>query len=163
MARSQADIANMALRIFLQHMGAAYDEARGYKRYDAKGFAEVREFFNGCCCYCGVPQLSKQFAQDHLIPMNKAELGLHAWGNVVPACLDCNSKKQGKEWHAYLASCEGSFAAERYLLITDFIAKYKYAPDTNNLISIAGDLYEEVGAIAVALIDAKVNRLRKSI
>jgi hypothetical protein len=50
-------------------------------------------------------------AQDHLIPMNKTSLGLHAWGSVVPSCQDCNAKKQGKEWHAYLVGRVGTDAA----------------------------------------------------
>jgi hypothetical protein len=43
MARGRADIANTALRIFLQEMGAAYDEERGLKPYNgSKGFVQVR-------------------------------------------------------------------------------------------------------------------------
>src|SRR5438445_8889606 len=41
-------------------------------------------------------------AQDHLIPTNKTSLGLHAWGNIVPACADCNGKKQGSDWRDFI-------------------------------------------------------------
>jgi len=68
--------------------GAAYDEERGRSPYNGgKHFEEIKEFFCGRCCYCGVefgPTMPA--VQDHLVPMNKAYLGLHAWGNVVPAC-----------------------------------------------------------------------------
>ena len=77
MPRGRPDIANTALRIFLQEMGAAYDEERGRPSYKGgKSFEEVKDFFGGRCCYCGadfgptVPAV-----QDHLIPMNKADLG----------------------------------------------------------------------------------------
>jgi hypothetical protein len=44
--RARADSANTALRIFLQELGAAYDEERGRNRWrGAKDFAEVKEFF----------------------------------------------------------------------------------------------------------------------
>src|SRR3712207_8626956 len=86
-------------------MGAAYDEERGLTPYNGtKDFALVRQFFNEKCCYCDSELAVRRTAQDHLVPMNKTSLGLHAWGNVVPACQDCNAKKQGKEWHAYLVS-----------------------------------------------------------
>lgn len=35
------------------------------------------------CCYCGFPIGEKTLSQDHLVPMNKARLGLHAWDNVL--------------------------------------------------------------------------------
>ena len=115
MARGRADIANTALRIFLQQMGQAYDLQRGFKPYDGKAdFAEVRTFFAQQCCYCGSDLESGRTAQDHLIPVNKTSLGLHAWGNVVPAYQDCNGKKQGKEWHGYLAQVGGANTGDRY-------------------------------------------------
>ncbi len=33
MARSKSDIANSAIRIFLQKVGIFYDEARGFKKF----------------------------------------------------------------------------------------------------------------------------------
>jgi HNH endonuclease len=163
MARGRADIANTALRIFLQEMGAAYDEERGLKPYNGtKDFAQVREFFENRCCYCGANLADTQAAQDHLIPMNKAALGLHAWGNIVPACSSCNAKKQGKEWHAFLASRAGADTAKRYTKIDAYVKHYKYAP-TTDLRTVAEDLYTEVGSISVTLINVEVARVRDSL
>lgn len=164
MARGRADIANTALRIFLQEMGEAYDEERGLKPYDgSKDFPEVRRFFAERCCYCGGDLTIGRVAQDHLIPMNKTALGLHAWGNIVPACLDCNAKKQGAEWHAYLVTRAGANAAERYQRVQDFIKQYKYAPDSSDLRDVAEELYDEVGSIAMTLIAAKIKRARRKL
>ena len=161
MARGRADIANTALRIFLQEMGEAYDEQRGLTPYDgSKDFPEVRSFFDDKCCYCGGDLVTGRVAQDHLIPMNKTALGLHAWGNVVPACQDCNAKKQGTEWHAYLVTRAGSNASERYQRVQDFIKHHKYAPDSSDLRDTAEELYDEVGSIAMTLIEAKIRRTR---
>jgi len=161
MPRGRADIANTALRIFLQEMGAAYDQERGLAPYNgARHFSEVRGFFGERCCYCGDGLAPNRVAQDHLVPMNKSSLGLHAWGNVVPACQDCNAKKQGKEWHAYLVSRAKHDAAERYQRVTDFVAHYKYAPNPNDLRDTAEELYDEVGSISMTLISAKVKRVR---
>jgi hypothetical protein len=103
MARGRADIANTALRIFLQEMGAAYDQERGLVPYGGPtDFATVKGFFGGRCCYCDIELTGNSPAQDHLIPMNKTSLGLHAWGNVVPACGSCNAKKQGGDWRDFV-------------------------------------------------------------
>jgi 5-methylcytosine-specific restriction endonuclease McrA len=161
MPRSQADIANTALRIFLQEVGAVYDQERGLPPYDGtKHFASVREFFGQRCCYCGEELADNRVAQDHLIPMNKTSLGLHAWGNLVPACQDCNAKKQGKEWHAYLVHRAGANAAERYERVTAFRTKYKYDPNPDQLRGVAEELYAEVGSIAMTLVTVKIKRLR---
>lgn len=142
-------------------MGTAYDEGRGLPVYDGKGhFAQVREFFGQRCCYCGDELVSGRVAQDHLVPMNKTSLGLHAWGNVVPACQDCNSQKHGHEWHAYLVQRAGAAASERYQRVTDFVAHYKYAPDLTDLRDTAEELYAEVGVIAMSLVTMKVKRVR---
>src|SRR5438093_1314798 len=127
MPRARSDIANMALRIFLQEMGAAYDQRRGLVPYEGrKHFPEVRAFFDDRCCYCGSDLMPNRVAQDHLIPMNKESLGLHAWGNLVPACMDCNAKKHGREWHAYLVERAGNNASERYQRVKDFVVHYDY-------------------------------------
>ena len=162
--RGRADIANTALRIFLQQMGAAYDEERGLPPYQGtRHFSEVRAFFDERCCYCGADLQPNRVAQDHLIPMNKVSLGLHAWGNVVPACQDCNARKQGREWHAYLVQRAGADASERYQRVTEFVAKYKYAPDLTDLREVAEELYAEVGSIAMTLAEMKVKRVRARI
>jgi hypothetical protein len=141
-------------------MGAAYDQERGLTPYNGtKDFPAVRAFFGERCCYCGDDLVAGRVAQDHLVPMNKTSLGLHAWGNVVPACQDCNSKKQGKEWHAYLVQRAKTDAAERYERVVQFVAQHKYAPDPNDLRETAEELYDEVGSIAMTLITTKVKRV----
>lgn len=162
MPRGRSDIANTALRIFLQEMGAAYDEERGLPTYDGrKHFGEVRAFFDERCCYCGAALAPSRIAQDHLVPMNKVSLGLHAWGNIVPACQDCNAGKQGKEWHAYLVQRAGVDASERYKRVTEFVAHYRYAPELGDLRDVAEELYAEVGTLGMALIALKVKRIRE--
>lgn len=163
MARGRPDIANTALRIFLQAMGAAYDEERGLQPYGgAKDVATIKEFFGGRCCYCDVGLTAGATAQDHLIPMNKTGLGLHAWGNVVPACGPCNAKKQGGDWRDFIIERAGPHAAERHARMKAFLDQYGYKP-SHDLRDVAEELYEEVGAIAMTLINSKVKRIREKI
>ena len=134
MPRGQADIANTALRIFLQEMGSAYDVERNLRPYNTRrDFAEVKEFFGDCCCYCGETfGPGRRAVQDHLIPMNKTDTGLHAWGNIVPACDDCNARKQGRNWQAFIIQQAGSHAKDRHDRVTAFLAKYAYARATTS-------------------------------
>jgi hypothetical protein len=161
MPRGKADIANTALRIFLQEMGAQYDLERGLTPYRGRAdFAEIREFFGERCCYCGVSfGPGTKAVQDHLVPINKTSLGLHAWGNIVPACADCNSKKQQKDWRDFVVERANLDAQERHRRIREYLDDYGYAP-SDNLRVVASELYEEVGEISMTLIKAKLNRLQ---
>jgi hypothetical protein len=161
MPRGRPDIANTALRIFLQEMGAAYDEERGLTPYKGgKHFDEVKAFFGGECCYCGVGfSGSTPAVQDHLIPMNKTDLGLHAWGNIVAACQSCNAKKQRQDWRDFIIARAGPKAAERHGRVKAFLEDYAYRPSFD-LQEVADELYEEVGSIAMTLIAAKIKRVR---
>ncbi len=144
-------------------MGAAYDLERGLQPYQGKDFPLVRSFFDERCCYCAAELNPKRVAQDHLDPMNKSALGLHAWGNVVAACQDCNHDKQGTPWRDFLIQRAKSDAVDRHTRLSAFIAKYKYNPDTTKLRIVAEELYDEVGSIAMTLINAKVKRLRDAL
>jgi hypothetical protein len=142
-------------------MGVAYDQERGREPYrKIKNFKEVQEFFGGRCCYCGLEfGPTAPAVEDHLIPTNKTDVGLHAWGNVVPACRECNAKKQGGDWKDFIIQRAGVDASERHARMQDFLREYKYNP-TNDLRQVAGELYDEVGAVAMTLIQAKVKRLK---
>jgi HNH endonuclease len=162
MARAKSDIANMAIRIFLQDMGRAYDEERGLPPYNGrKHFPIIRAFFEERCCYCG-DELGATVNQDHLIPVNKTDLGLHAWGNIVPACQGCNSAKHGSDWRDFIVERAGTNARERHAKVRAFINEYRYDPQLD-LSDTAAELYAEMGSIAMTLIDEKVKRVRKSI
>ena len=91
--------------------------------------------------------------------MNKTELGLHAWGNVVPACHACNATKQGKDWRDFIIQRAGSSATERHRRMKDFLEEYRYKP-AYDLRDVAAELYEEVGSIAMTPITAKIRRIR---
>jgi hypothetical protein len=161
MPRGRPDIANTALRIFLQEMGAAYDEERARPPYrGGRHFDEVKRYFDGRCCYCDAEfSLTSPAVQDHLIPMNKADLGLHAWGNIVPACPSCNATKQRKDWRDFIIERAGPHAGERHARVKSFLDEYGYKPSFE-LRDVAEELYEEVGSIAMTLIATKIKRVR---
>lgn len=165
MARSRYDIANSAIRIFLQDVGKFYDQARGFEPFGPKAAQEMEllEFFGNECCYCGASISRKTISLDHLIPMNKAALGLHAWGNVVPCCQACNNEKQQKGWKEFLASkADSSIAQSRLNKIESFVALKQYDPNLN-LHEYADNLYEDVGAVAMTLIELRYKQAEAGI
>jgi len=165
MAKGKADISNSAIRMFLQKVGEAYDQYRGLQPFKptTSQWTEVLEFFDLKCCYCDEPVTQKSAVKDHLIPINKESLGLHAWGNVVPSCPDCNRKKHNRDWQTYL---EDSCISEQYLFhikkIKKFMACYNYNP-TLELGTIAENLYADVGAVAMTLIELRFDQAQKAI
>ncbi len=57
----------------------------------------------GRCYYCGATVPPKELTLDHIVPLVRG--GHSTKGNCVPACKECNSKKQSLlplEWEAYL-------------------------------------------------------------
>jgi hypothetical protein len=156
MAKGISDVSNFAVRIFLQKMGEAHDRSKDFSPYSKKDFKKVKEYFNNECCFCGNNQI--KLTGDHLVPINKTSLGLEAWGNIVPACSDCNSQKHSKDWVSFLLNVSGSLGKQRRKKIEEFIAKYQYSPDVDAIRIAVEELYEESGAIVLELIRLKTSR-----
>ena len=164
MARSKSDISNSAIRIFLQDVGKFYDNARGLEPFVPKVGQkdQLLEFFDHACCFCNAPLTRKSLSQDHLIPMNKNSLGLHAWGNVVPCCKACNNEKQQKPWREFLCLKAGSDADQRIAVIEAFVSKMNYDPNLN-LHDYADNLYEDIGEVAMTLIRLRYKQAEEGI
>lgn len=161
--KARSDIANTAVRIFLQDFGGEYDLARGLPKYQkGRDLPEIAGFFGEQCCYCGADfGQGRPPVEDHLIPLNKTGLGLHAWGNIVPSCSSCNAFKQAKPWHEVVAARAGAQAADRYQRISEFVNRYNYAPPYD-LAAATADLYAEAGEVAMSLIRTKIKRTKEA-
>ena len=62
-----------------------------------------RRIAPGLCHYCQRAVGAKALTLDHVVPLVRGGRSIRA--NMVPACKDCNSKKQSLlawEWQAYL-------------------------------------------------------------
>ena len=164
MGRSKSDISNSAIRIFLQDVGKFYDQARGFEPFGPKVAQkdELLDFFDGECCFCGTPIDKKSLSQDHLIPMNKSSLGLHAWGNVVPCCSPCNNQKQQKPWQQFIEIKAGDKSMERIKRIEKFVQLKNYDPALN-LHEFADNLYEDIGAVAMTLINLRYKQAQDAV
>lgn len=62
---------------------------------------EATKLYSSPCFYCGA---TEKITLDHVIPISRG--GTHSIGNLVPACLRCNTSKQAKtitEWKSISA------------------------------------------------------------
>ena len=167
MARSKSDISNHTIRIFLQMVGKFYDEKRGYKPFSKtkRNILELLKSFGNKCCFCNNMINEKTISLDHLIPTNKEKLGLNAWGNIVPACSSCNNKKHNKDWVDYINSIAKLTPKEKNDNISNlkcYLKSMKYNPNLE-LKEIAENLYDDVGAVAQALIDLRYKQAEDKI
>ncbi|MCI2254553.1 HNH endonuclease [Domibacillus sp. PGB-M46] len=146
--------ANAAVRNLLIDFGIVFEALVGNVLYtdSSTDRTVLLTDFNHRCCYCEKKLTIDTMEKDHLIPMNKTYVGLHAWGNLVPACHSCNSKKSGKEWMSFLlGKCggkKGKVFTRRHNMIIDHVNKYGYDQLTTTNIrkisQLANDLHRDV-------------------
>ena len=121
-----------------------YDANRGHAPF-RRMTPELVARFGGGCAYCGA---IAPLVEEHLVPINRTAVGLHAWGNIVPACKPCNDVKAGHPWEAHPALNQ-----RRREAITAYIAEYGYNPDVAELRVVLGKLYELADKQTRALVD----------
>jgi HNH endonuclease len=142
--RSYSDVPNRVVRLFLQEAGREYDANRGFLPFRSMTGA-LRDRFGGNCAYCGT---EAPLVEEHLVPMNRVSVGLHAWGNIVPACKPCNDTKAGHPWgeHAMLDEA-------RRDAIGAYIVQYRYEPNVVELKIVLAKLYELTDRQTRALVE----------
>lgn len=144
--RSYADVPNRIVRLFLQEAGRQYDSNRGYPKFGSMPQA-LLDRFGGQCAYCGANPPPVLVAE-HLVPMNRESVGLHAWGNIVPSCKGCNDIKKGDAWHVH-----SQLDPLRREAIRAYISEYGYDPDVAELKVVLGKLYDLADGQTRALVD----------
>jgi hypothetical protein len=94
---SRQNSSNAAVRAALTILGERRDAAvLGLAPGNLRGKkirAALKVEFDNRCAYCE-GKLKDDFDVDHLVPMNRVSLGLHMYGNLVPACKPCNGSKK---------------------------------------------------------------------
>lgn len=69
----------------------AHARKRGVKPIPSEGQDRLMEEFDGRCAYCGAPAET----WDHIFPIKEG--GETTPGNIVPACISCNSSKKDQD------------------------------------------------------------------
>ncbi|GAA2361871.1 hypothetical protein Cme02nite_43020 [Catellatospora methionotrophica] len=142
--RSYADVPNRIVRLFLEQAGRQYDQNRGLPLFRSMTAPLLARFGNSCA-YCGH---ATALVAEHVVPINRTAVGLHAWGNIVPACEPCNKIKAGHPWEEH-----PRLDWPRKSAIAAYIAEYQYQPDITELRIVVEKLYELADTQTRALID----------
>jgi hypothetical protein len=145
--RSYSDVPNRVVHLFLQEAGVLYDRARGLPPF--RRLVDTLAFFDGRCAYCGAAGV--QLVEEHAIPRNRLHAGLHAWGNVVPACTACNRRKGARPWTEYFDELEAAAPDDvdvpaRRACVARFVDHHRYEPDVEQLQAVIQALYEHADA-----------------
>jgi hypothetical protein len=82
---------------------------------------------------------------DHAVPINKAKLGEHRIGNLVPSCQECNAKKGDRDYREYLAGDD-----EKIKTIELYMESRNYVPlgDNEQVRMILELAHKEVSSLA---------------
>ena len=76
----------------------AHSRSRGVAPLPVEGIEALTEAFGGLCAYCPLPAAT----WDHLVPVSAG--GRTVPGNIVPACVSCNSRKGARDLSDFLES-----------------------------------------------------------
>lgn len=96
----------------------------GHESFNESDWQETKAYFKNRCAYCGA---ETDLIRDHAIPINKAKLGEHRIGNLVPSCNDCNAKKGNRDYGEYLNEDH-----EKKQTIESYMDSKNYVPLGNN-------------------------------
>jgi 5-methylcytosine-specific restriction endonuclease McrA len=116
--------------------------ALGEEAFSMKDWVDTKAHFDDRCAYCGSLD---DLVMDHAVPINRASLGEHRLGNLVPACHGCNSAKGNKDFRAF----EGA-NVEAVSKIEAFMDSRDYVPlgDNAQIRLFLETAYAEVGSLA---------------
>lgn len=113
---------NLAIRTVLDRTQAGPTAAEWH--------ATIKEF-GDACAYCQHPasDLDGPLVFEHIVGINKTDLGENVIGNVVPACPACNSEKLQQDYRTWIATSPRiSDRAGVLAAIEAHMARHGYVP-----------------------------------
>lgn len=127
----------------------------GEEQFGEADWQDVVAEFGGRCAYCGG---GGKLVMDHAVPINRAALGEHRLGNLVPSCAACNAKKHEQDYRTFLAGDGVRIAA-----VEAHMQRRGYVPLGENVLikQVIDIAHEEVRGTAdryVKIIDALLAR-----
>lgn len=148
----KGDASNAAVRALLTLVGERHDlaifgtppgELRGEKLKQ-----RLAEEFNNQCVYCET-HLRGKIEVDHVIPINQKSLGLHMYGNLVPACTECNRAKRSKSLGDFLEKHKVRNSVQLKNKIEARAKKFGVTQPSDELEGLVENLYLNVGILVV--------------
>ena len=114
----------------------------GEESFNQENWEESKAYFDNQCAYCGS---TGELVLEHVIPINRASLGEHRLGNLIPSCRSCNSKKSDKDYREFL---KGQHI--RIEKIERYMESRNYVPlgDNEQVAKILEMAYQEVAIVS---------------
>ncbi|MCL2520081.1 MAG: HNH endonuclease [Spirochaetaceae bacterium] len=85
------DASNTATRVFLSEFSKQFNTFFGVRHK-----IETLKYFDYQCPYSGESIDGSNYIEDHIIPFNKGDCGLHLYGNVLLVTAEANKAKHSK-------------------------------------------------------------------
>lgn len=147
---AKQNAAKAATRGFLELVGPKYDAINlglAPKELTKKALQRrLLDDFGNKCVYCSRTLDLKTIVIDHVVPINKSDVGLHMLGNFAAACSSCNSKKGGMPLDQYLADHSPEESQRIQKLLKDRRKKFGADVNVDELKMLAENLYQEVSS-----------------
>ena len=114
----------------------------GQESFNEENWVATKAYFSEQCAYCGA---EGDLVIEHAIPINRAKLGEHRLGNLVPSCQGCNNEKAGKDFREFLGD-----NTEAIRKIEEYMDSRNYVPleDNEQMKMVLNVAYKEVSALA---------------
>jgi HNH endonuclease len=149
-ATTDGDAANSVIRAILSNLGT-----ESFNRHD---WDQTKRYFLNRCAYYDEENSNCDETipthRDHIVPINKTELGEHRLGNLVPSCNACNKKKHQGDFRGVFADRVGAISR-----IEVFMGTKGYTPLGDNVLvkMILDQAHSEVKALVyryISIIEA---------
>jgi hypothetical protein len=126
----------------LQVLGLTPGQLQGKKIRNS-----LMEEFGNACAYCGTSLVDATMEIDHVVPMNKASVGLHMYGNLVPSCKPCNAAKHSSSLEQFAGSHPDRVSAEASERIRERATRFGADLDTQPLREFIENFYSNMGPL----------------
>jgi len=138
---------NAAVRAALTILGERRDAAvLGLAPGNLRGKkirAALLEEFENRCAYCE-KKLKDDFHVDHMVPMNRDSLGLHMYGNLVPACKKCNADKKALPLEVFVQETKLPNGTRIKAKLGKRAAKYGADLDSKKVRQLMEEMYQQI-------------------
>ncbi len=108
------------------------------------------EEFDNKCAYCGTAISTTNSDIDHITPMNKAAVGLHMLGNLVPTCKPCNAFKHSSNLMEFADKHPERLSPNTVAKLTARAVEYGANLNTEPLRRLVAELYLSIGELVEA-------------
>jgi hypothetical protein len=163
---SKPDAQNAFARALLTFIGEEQElRVRGVEPGELRGKKIRRSIvseFDSQCVYCDKKLVEpKEMQLDHLVSMNKDNVGLQIYGNLVLSCPPCNSAKKDRDFAEFLRETRPGDCEKIIERLTNRRVDFGANIDVSVIKHLVQQAYVEIGSLLDNHIDEALKLLAK--